>query len=112
MTSTYPAAPAVCEIGRLDEVSELARPVAAANERLRHIVEALKAERARAVGDLRRAVLNLGHDCPPERRAELARVLYWRHTDVAVGDVTAAFGFHDQACLLRAVGPVASGVPC
>ena len=77
MTSTYPAAPAVCEIGRLDEVSELARPVAAANERLRHIVEALKAERARAVGD-----------------------------------VTAAFGFHDQACLLRAVGPVASGVPC
>jgi hypothetical protein len=98
-------------LAALDEVWELARPVVAATERLRTVVEDLKVERTRAVGDLRRAVLNLGHDCPIERRDELARVLYWCHTEVPISDITAAFGY-DQSRLLDAVGTVRTKATC
>jgi hypothetical protein len=99
----------VSELVGLEEVWELDRPVVAATERLRTVVEELKVERTRAVGDLRRAVLNLGHDCPPEQRAELARVLYWRHTEVPI--ITVAFGY-DQSTLLSAVGTVRTRATC
>jgi hypothetical protein len=112
MSEARPVAPSVSELAGLDEVWELARPVVAATDRLRNVVEELKVERTRAVGDLRRAVLNLGHDCPSERRAELARVLYWRHTEVPISDITVAFGFHGQADLLNAVGWVRSQAAC
>jgi len=104
-------APSVSELARLDEVWDAARPVVASSERLRTAVEELKAERARAVADLRRAVLDLGHECPPDQRAELARVLYWRHTEVPVADITVAFGY-DQATLAGAVGTVRSAATC
>jgi hypothetical protein len=86
--------------------------VAAASERLRTVVEELKTERTRAVGDLRRAVLNLGNDCPADQRAELARILYWRHTEIPITDITAAFGFHNQNGLLAVVGAVRSQATC
>ena len=104
--------PAVSDLARIEEVCELAAPVAAASERVRTVTEELKTEKTRAVADLRRAVLNLGHDCPPDRRAELARILYWRHTEVPVTDITAAFGFHNQNGLLATVGPVRSQTTC
>lgn len=75
------------------------------------MVEELKVERARCRRRLRRAVLNLGHDCPPERRAALARVLYWRHTEVPISDITIAFGY-DQSSLLGAVGTVRTQATC
>jgi hypothetical protein len=112
MISTRSVAPAVSDLPCLEEVRELARTVASASERLRAVVEELKVERTRAVGDLRRAVLNLGHACPDDRRAEVARVLYWCHTEVPITDITVAFGFHDQASLLVAVGRVNSGAVC
>jgi hypothetical protein len=112
MSQTRPAAPSVSELAGLEEVWELARPVVAATERLRTVVEELKVERTRAVSDLRRAVLNLGHDCPPERRTDLARVLYWRHSEVPISDITVAFGFHGQPELLNVVGWVRSHATC
>jgi hypothetical protein len=112
MTSTRPVMPAVSDLVRLEEVCELAAPVAAASERLRTVVEELKTERTRAVADLRRAVLNLGHDCPIDQRAELARILYWRHTEIPITDITAAFGFHNQTGLLAVVGAVRSQATC
>ncbi|MGH9009461.1 MAG: hypothetical protein ACRDYF_06365 [Acidimicrobiia bacterium] len=111
MSQTRPVAPSVSELAHLEEVWDLARPVVAATERLRTVVEELKVERTRAVGDLRRAVLNLSHDCPRERRAELARVLYWRHTEVPISDITVAFGY-DQSTLLGAVGTVRTRATC
>ena len=111
MSQTRPDAPSMSELAALDEVWELARPVVAATERLRTVIEELKVERTRAVGDLRRAVLNLGHACPPERRAEVARVLYWRHTEVPISDITVAFGY-DQSSLLAAVGTVRTEATC
>lgn len=69
-----------------------------ASDRLRTVVHELEAERTRAVGDLRRAVLNLGRECLPEQRAELARVLYWRHSEVPISDITVASGY-DQSAL-------------
>jgi hypothetical protein len=101
----------VSELAALDDVWELARPVVAATERLRTVVEELKVERTRAVGDLRRAVLNLGHDCPIEHRGDLARVLYWCHTEVPISDITVAFGY-DQSGLLDAVGTVRTKATC
>jgi len=112
MSQTRPAAPAVFELVPLEEVSELARPVAVAIDRLRSTIEEFKAERTSAVGSLRRAVLNLGHDCPADLRADLARVLYWCHTEVPVSDITVAFGFHDQPSLLAAVGSVRTRATC
>ena len=112
MSETRPDAAAVSELAHLDDIWEPARVVVAATDRLRKVVEELKVERTRAVGDLRRAVLNLGHDCPPDRRAELARVLYWRHTEVPISDITVAFGFHGQADLLNAVGWMQSQATC
>jgi hypothetical protein len=112
VTSTRPVMPTVSDLPHLEEVCELAGPVAAASERLRTVVEELKTERTRAVGDLRRAVLNLGHDCPVDRRAEVARILYWRHTEVPISDITAAFGFHNQNGLLAVVGAVRSRAMC
>jgi len=111
MSEVRPVAPSVSDLARLDAVCELAAPVVAATERLRRAVEELKTERTIAVADLRRAVLNLGHDCPPERRADLARVLYWRHTEVPISDITVAFGY-DQSTLLSAVGTVRTRATC
>ena len=111
MSEMRPVAPSVSELARLDEVWALAAPVVTATDRLRTVVEELKAERTRAVGDLRRAVLNLGHDCPPEQRADLARVLYWRHTEVPISDITVAFGY-DQSALLAAVGTMRTTATC
>ena len=112
MNSTRPVMPAVSDLARLEEVCELAAPVAAASERLQTVVEELKTERTRAVGDLRRAVLNLGHDCPADQRTEVARILYWRHTEIPVTDITTGFGFHNQNYLLAAVGPIRSQATC
>ena len=112
MNPTRPVMPTVSDLARLEEVCELASPVAAASERLRTVVEELKTERTRATGDLRRAVLNLGHECPTDQRAEVARILYWRHTEIPVTDITAAFGFHNQNGLLAAVGPIRSQANC
>ena len=81
-------------------------------EQLRTAVENLKSERIRAIGDLRRAVLDLGPDCPPDRRLEVVRVIYWRHTEISLTDLRVAFGFPDQAGLMAAVGRVASGAVC
>jgi len=111
MNDSRLAAPSVRELAGLQEISELARPVVEATERLRTVVDELKFERTRAVADLRRAVLDLGQACPPERRAELARVLYWRHTEVPISDITVAFGY-DQSALLGAVGTVRTPAKC
>ena len=111
MNWTHPVAPAVSDLAPLEEISELAQPVVAATKRLRDAVEELKVERTRAVGDLRRAVLDLGHGCAPEQRADLARVLYWRHTEVPISDITVAFGY-DQSSLLGAVGTVRTRAKC
>lgn len=52
MTSTRLDALSVSDLPRLEEVSELARPVAATVERLRTVVEELREERTKATGDL------------------------------------------------------------
>jgi hypothetical protein len=112
MNQTRPDALSVPGPASLDHISELARPVVAATERLRNVIEELKVARTQAVADLRRAVLNLGHDCPPEQRVELAKSLYWCHTEVPISDITVAFGFHGQAELLNVVGWVRSRATC
>ena len=111
MSQARPAAPFVSELAGLEDIWEHAQPVAVAAEHLRTVLEALKVEKTRAVGDLRRAVLDLGQSCPPERRADLARVLYWRHTEISINDITVAFGY-DQASLLHAVGTVRTRATC
>ena len=111
-TRTRPDAPALFDLARLEDVWGAAGPVAAATERLRTVVQQLKDERARAVGDLRRAVLNLGHECPADYRADLARILYWRYPEVPISDITAGFGFHGSASLLAVVGVMRSRATC
>ena len=112
MSLTRPNAPAMHEATSDDGVGELVRPIQVATERLRMTIEQLGAERARAVADLRRAVLHAGHECADERRPEVARLLYWRYTEIPVGDITVALGFRNQAELLAAVGPVTSRASC
>lgn len=112
MIPTRPALPAAATMARLEDVSEQARPVAEATAQLRTVTEELKVEKARAVGDLRRAVVQLGHDCAADRSLEVARVLYWRHPEIPISDITIAFGFSNSATLAAAVGPVLSQACC
>jgi hypothetical protein len=111
MSRTRPAALSVSEVPELDEVWEAARPVVAATERLRSVIEEAKIERSRSVSALRRAVLELGHDCPPEHRAELAQALYWHHAEVPITDIYVAFGY-DQSSLSGAIGRVRTSARC
>jgi hypothetical protein len=112
MSLTRPDAPSMPEATSSDGLGELVRPIHVATERLRTTIEQLGAERARAVADLRRAVLHVGHECASERRPEVARLLYWRYTEIPVGDITVALGFRNQAELLAAAGPVTSRASC
>ncbi len=112
MSLTRPDAPSMPEAASNDGVGELVRPIQVATERLRTTIEQLGAERARAAADLRLTVLNLGRGCASERRPEVARLLYWRYSEIPVGDIIVAFGFRNQAELLAAVGPVTSRASC
>ena len=76
--------------------------------------EAAEAQKARADGDLRHALLHLGcsvadDDC---RRAKLARVLYWGYPDIPVRDVVVALSYADQRALVAAAGSVDTGIAC
>ena len=112
MSWTQSDAPAISQLPFLHDLCEHAAAVVSATDRLRTAIEQLKAERAHAVADLRRAVLTLGAVCPQEQRAELARVLYWRHTEVPIGDITVAFGLQGQRELAAVAGSVRSGAAC
>jgi hypothetical protein len=103
----------VSDLESLETVSKVAAPVAAAAERLRLVTEAAEAKKARAMGELRQALMRVGRSAlDAGHRDELARVLYWRHTDLPVRDIAVALGFADQRTLLAAVGPIATVVAC
>jgi hypothetical protein len=114
MLPTPTVSPRVSDLESLEEVTELAAPVAVAAERLQLVTEAAEAQKAQAVGELRQALMRLGCDAALDacHRDGLARVLYWRHTDIPVRDIAAALGFADQRALLAAAGPVDTGMTC
>ena len=109
-----PTALLVTDVESLEEVTELAAPVAVAAERLRLVKEAAEAQKARAVGDLRHALLHLGCSVAEDEchRAKLARVLYWGYPDIPVRDVVVALSYADQRALVAAAGSVDTGIAC
>lgn len=110
-----PDSPCVSDLESLEEVSELAAPVAMAAERLRLVTEAAEAQKSRAVGELRHALLHLGCTAAaldPKRRDKLAQILYWGQLDIPVRDLVVSLGYADQRSLQAAAGPVDTGVAC
>jgi hypothetical protein len=109
-----PTALFVTDLEALEEVTELAAPVAQAAERLRLVTEAAEAQKARAMGDLRHALLHLGCSvaADDQHRARLARVLYWGYPGIPVRDIVTALAFADQRSLAAAAGTVESGILC
>ncbi len=107
--------PCITDIESLEEVTDLASPVAKAAERLRLVTEAAEAQKARAVGELRHALMHLGCAAAAldaEQRDKLAQALYWGQLDIPVRDITVALGYADQRSLQAAAGPVDTGVAC
>jgi hypothetical protein len=106
--------PRLAGLDSLEEVTELAAPVAKAAERLRLVTEAAEAQKAQAGRELRRALLHLGCNVTLDvrQRDELARVLYWGHPDIPVRDIVVALGFADQRSMLAAAGPADTGIAC
>jgi hypothetical protein len=98
----------------LEAVSELAAPVVNAAERLRLATEAAEAEKTRAAGELRRALLHLGCAVADDdrHRDHLARLLYWGYPMIPVRDIVATLAFADQRSLTVAAGPVDTGIVC
>ena len=113
-TTPLPTALFVTDPESLEEVTELVAPVTRAAERLRLATETADAEKARALGELRHALLHLGCKVVEDGRyrAELARVLYWGHPEIPVRDIVPALGFADQRALAAAAGPFDTGVAC